>query len=183
MKCFLTLLLCLTIIVAEDNCDNCKVDLVDKKIKNIKPTPEIEVILENTLKEVLNYAKEKDSEIEELKIELDNIKKEFMAYKIKKNSEIEELKRKLDTTKTLPLPNKESEEIVDTSSWIEIVVEDGIDIYQLALRYYGDEKEYKQIYLANQNRIGKDLKLEDGMLLQIPMTEHFEEQPMFINRD
>jgi len=69
-----------------------------------------------------------------------------------------------------------------TVPWIEVQVENDVDIYQLALRYYKDKQEYKQIYVANRDVIGRDLKLRNGMSLKIPMTEKFEDQPIFINQ-
>jgi hypothetical protein len=68
-------------------------------------------------------------------------------------------------------------------TWIKIVVEDGVDIFQLAIKYYGDRNKYKQIYLANKDIIGDNLQLTDGMSLKIPIIEPFKEQPMFINMD
>jgi len=68
-------------------------------------------------------------------------------------------------------------------SWVEIVVDDNINIYELALRYYGDKTKYREIYVANQNIIGKNLKIYNGMSLKIPIAEQFEEQPMILNRD
>ena len=44
------------------------------------------------------------------------------------------------------------------------------------------KKEYKQIFVANRDIIGRDLKIRDGMSLKIPMTDKFEEQPLFLNR-
>ena len=72
---------------------------------------------------------------------------------------------------------------INSFLWVELIVEDEVDIYQLALRYYGDMEEYKRIYLANRDIIGKDLKIVDGMILKIPIMELFEEQPMILNRD
>lgn len=65
--------------------------------------------------------------------------------------------------------------------WIEIIVEDNTNIYELALKYYGNEQEYKKIYLANQNVIANDFKIYNGMSLIIPMTGTFEEQPIMLN--
>lgn len=67
------------------------------------------------------------------------------------------------------------------TQWVEMVVQDEIDIYQLALLYYGDPQRYREIYSANQHVIGKDLKINNGMSLRIPMTDLFEEQPMLLN--
>jgi len=79
--------------------------------------------------------------------------------------------------KTTPLP------VVKNLPWVEIVVEDNINIYQLALRYYGDKNKYKEIYAANQHVIGKNFKIYNGMSLKIPMSNQFEEKPMILNRD
>ena len=65
--------------------------------------------------------------------------------------------------------------------WVEIVVDDNADIYELALRYYGDRSKYSQIYVANSNIIGKNLKIYNGMSLKIPMTIEFDEQPIILN--
>lgn len=71
--------------------------------------------------------------------------------------------------------------IPKNTSWVEIVVQDEIDIYQLALLYYGDREKYRDIYLANQEVIGTNFKIYSGMSLKIPMTVLFEEQPMMLN--
>ena len=65
--------------------------------------------------------------------------------------------------------------------WIEIIVENNINIYELALKYYGNREAYNKIYTANQNVISDDFQIYDGMSLIIPMTETFEEQPMMLN--
>ena len=66
--------------------------------------------------------------------------------------------------------------------WIEIIVENNINIYDLALKYYGNKQEYKNIYVANQNIISNDLKIYNGMALIIPMTTLFEEQGVLLNQ-
>lgn len=66
--------------------------------------------------------------------------------------------------------------------WIEIVIDKNINIYDLALKYYGNAEEYKKIYLANQNIIGNDLKIYNGMTLVIPMTDNFKEQGIVLNQ-
>jgi len=90
------------------------------------------------------------------------------------------VKEKINKSEEL---NITQDNITNRLSWIEIVVEDRLDIYQLALKYYGDREKYQQIYQANINIIGIDLKIKDGMELKIPITEDFIEQPMFLNRD
>ena len=226
MKIFLILLLLnLSVnVMAEDDCDNCKIDLSNIRVKKPIANEEIEAILENTLKKVRKYKKEKNSEIYKINNKLENIIKEFASYRIKKNQEIRKIKRELALTKEklyksqkkLARIKKESKKVVklkeitipnptsvpqiitpsipisgedislptqNVSSWVELVVEDGVDIYQLALRYYGDRAEYKQIYLANKDVIGENLQIVDGMSLRIPISEVFEEQPMILNRE
>jgi len=107
--------------------------------------------------------KVKENKVKELNITRDNITKECISFKIPKKEEI------------INIPNR--------LLWIEIVVEDELDIYQLALKYYGNRDKYQQIYQANKNIIGTDLKIKNGMELKIPITEDFIEQPMFLNRD
>ena len=85
------------------------------------------------------------------------------------------LRKKIVIQKSNPLP------IVKNLPWVEIVVEDNINIYQLALKYYGDRQKYREIYAANQHLIGKNFKIYNGMSLKIPMTNQFEEQPMILN--
>jgi len=65
--------------------------------------------------------------------------------------------------------------------WIIVTIEHNIDIYQLALRYYGEKEKYLDIYAANQDVIGMDFKLSNGMKLKIPIINQFEEQPIILN--
>ena len=86
-----------------------------------------------------------------------------------------EVHKVISKMQPLPIP------IYDTP-WIEITVENNINIYELALKYYGDKQAYKKIYTANQNIIGDDFKIYNGMNLIIPMTTDFEEQGILINQ-
>jgi len=73
--------------------------------------------------------------------------------------------------------------LVDNTPWIEITVEDNINIYDLALKYYGDSQEYTKIYSANKNVINSNYQINNGMSLIIPITENFQEQPILLNRN
>ncbi len=66
--------------------------------------------------------------------------------------------------------------------WIEIVVEDNLNIYDLALKYYGNKEAYKKIYLANKDTISNNFKIYNGMNLIIPMTESFREKGILLNQ-
>ncbi|NEW60899.1 LysM peptidoglycan-binding domain-containing protein, partial [Sulfurovum sp. bin170] len=72
----------------------------------------------------------------------------------------------------IPLDDNENsvvEEVVYVEEeFVKIKVEKEVDIFQLAIKYYGDEKEYYRIYNANKNIIEADLKLEEGMELRVP---------------
>jgi len=133
-----------------------------------------------------------------------NIKKEFTQYKAKKNKKLKEVKRELSLSKKKINNTKEVTRVQEfkketpivhkivrkmnpspilmyDTPWIEIIVENNIDIYELALKYYGNKEAYKKIYTANQNVIADDFKIYDGMSLIIPMTDTFKEQPIMLN--
>jgi len=75
----------------------------------------------------------------------------------------------------IPLDDNE-QNIVEEIAYVEeipiqinkVEVKKGVDIFQLAIEYYGDEKQYYHIYNANREIVGADLKLKEGMLLEIP---------------
>ena len=72
--------------------------------------------------------------------------------------------------------------IIYDTPWIEITVENNINIYELALKYYGDKQAYEKIYEANRDIMDNDLNIYNGMNLKIPITEDFEEQGILINQ-
>jgi len=104
-----------------------------------------------------------------------------------KPKRLEKKIREKNIEKKIPIPKKikkiRPRPPVTQTPWIEVVVEDDISIYQLALKYYGDRSKYRDIYSANQHIIGKDLKIYNGMSLIIPIIEQFEEQPMILNQE
>lgn len=65
--------------------------------------------------------------------------------------------------------------------WVEVVIEDDMSIYELALQYYGKESAYTEIYRANKNVIPETLRLVNGMSLKLPITHNFRERPMILN--
>jgi len=108
------------------------------------------------------------------------LKKKIAHIKKKKKETIiispqKKEKIKMNVNTPIPLPIK------NDLPWVEIIVEDNTNIYELALRYYGDSSKYKEIYSANKNIIGKNLKIYNGMSLKIPMTIEFDEQPIILN--
>jgi len=63
-------------------------------------------------------------------------------------------------------------------TWINITVEfNDTTLEDLASTYYGDVAESETIYQANKEVIGKNRKLRAGMVLEIPVTEKFRDQP------
>jgi hypothetical protein len=163
--------------------------------------------LDDIIKQFVQYKLDKDRQITKLKSQLHSVKKELSKNKrkltsiqksIKKKKKIKKIAKKRVPKKTKKVekiaktkkiikksPPKEEPmpELKSNTPWIDIVVEDDLDIYQLALLYYKDKKEYKRIYLANKDVIGKNYKIQNGMSLKIPITDKFHEQPMFINID
>jgi chromosome segregation ATPase len=138
--------------------------------------------LSNIQKKVTKIKKsEKDvkTQLQLTEQQLKKKRKELLTMK-KKVVKIKKDEQKIILTSTieeLPLP------LVNNASWVEIVVEDNINIYELALKYYGDKNKYQDIYVANQHIIGDNFQIHNGMSLKIPMTNKFEEQPMILNRD
>jgi hypothetical protein len=151
-----------------------------------------------------HYKAKKHKELKELKGQLKIIKKKLSKNKKKlrllqkKHKSISKkvvkkkiIKKKVVKKKIIKkkvFPKKVVQQVtikplppVNNLPWVEIIVENNLNIYQLALKYYGDRERYKEIYSANRHIIGKNLKLHDGMSLRIPMTNQFEEQPMILN--
>jgi len=170
---------------------------------------QIRITLIETLAKVKKFKTKKNNQINQLTTELNALKKQFKNYKLQKEKEIKKIKAELLKSKKslkhkkkshkkkvhkkikpkptviltpvtpketpLPLPS------VNHIPWVEVKVEDGITIHQLALKYYGDSNEYRKIYAANKHKIGKNLIIHDGMFLKIPITNSFQEQPFILN--
>jgi nucleoid-associated protein YgaU len=85
-----------------------------------------------------------------------------------------------DETSTI---NNVIEPITVKHEWVEIVVENNMSIYELALQYYGKESEYTRIYRANKDVIPETLQLINGMSLKLPVTDNFQERPFILNQD
>ncbi|CAA6826573.1 MAG: Unknown protein [uncultured Sulfurovum sp.] len=63
-------------------------------------------------------------------------------------------------------------------TWINITINlNDVTLEDLASTYYGDASETRIIYNANRDVIGKNRKLRKGMVLEIPVTEKFRDQP------
>jgi len=180
--------------------------MADKPIDKI----EIKKKLIHTLKDVKEYKSKKNKQIKKLHSELNKLHRELAKLKTKlviTDKKLNQIQKKIKTKDIDFIVNTNSamkiamseppsfffdekkidmetiEEKEPISSWVEVIVEDGIDIYQLALKYYGNREEYQYIYSANQNIIGNNLIIKDGMTLKIPIIENFEEQPVILNRN
>lgn len=179
------------------------------KIKSEKEKKILKRSIKRLKKEFKSYKVQKNREIKKLYQELNRLKKRLSKSKnqlkiCKKKSKslrnkVKKLKKKkriikaptvdvepkIYTQSSLPkyTPAPTPLPSVNNLPWVEVMVEDGLDIYQLAVKYYGDRSKYREIYSANRNVIGKNLKIYDGMSLKIPMLEEFKEQPMILNMD
>jgi len=130
--------------------------------------------LKNTEKKLFNKTKELKSMEEKLlnqKDELISIDK----YQVITNE------ADLSSAITMAMEKAMTEPL--STEWIEVVIADSTNIHELALRYYADQNEYAKIYAANKNVISNNLELHEGMVLKIPMSNKFREQPILINRD
>jgi len=129
----------------------------------------------------LKYRIQKEREIKRLRRELRRSKKELAETKEALNGECETLvwttAEPLSTLENVsvsgtvqsstPLP------VVSESPWVEVVVDDGMNLYDLALEYYGDRSAYQEIYALNQPKIGTELTLKEGLSLRLPITKDF----------
>ena len=151
---------------------------------------ELKVKLVHILDNLKKFKHEKNSKIKTLSQELNLLKKEFSLYKRTKEKKIKEMSQELKIIRKKLVKREDSNSgkialqsiktvkpsfmpKINNLPWVEIVVEDGLNIYQLALKYYGDEKKYKYIYAANQQTIQNNYKITDGMSLKIPMPDSF----------
>jgi len=169
-----------------------------KKEKN-NQINELNNEIEILKKQFLKYQIQKENEIKKVnkrlkqtKHELYKSKKELSKNQEKSNEIVPNIEMNIQDAmqKAMDAPINSSTEVsienivlpVETNlPWIEIVVENNMDIYQLAKLYYGDRHQYIQIYTANKNVIPDDLEIRNGMSLQIPITSTFKEQPMVLN--
>jgi len=140
-------------------------------------------------KEFSRYKQEKEKKIQEMNHKIKRFKKKLTkksqvkVEKVTFNSKkppiivptfvpkIKEVKSEIVKPKIDKISNNMPK--VTNLPWVEIIVEDGLDIYQLALKYYGDENKYKYIYAANQQTLQNNFEITDGMSLKIPMPEQF----------
>jgi seryl-tRNA synthetase len=137
--------------------------------------------LSNIQKKVTKIKKsEKDvkTQLQLTEQQLKKKRKELLTIK-KKVVKIKKYEPKITFTSTIEEPPLLP--LVNNASWVEVVVEDNINIYELALKFYGDKNKYQDIYVANQHIIGDNFQIYNGMSLKIPMTNQFEEQPMILN--
>jgi hypothetical protein len=64
--------------------------------------------------------------------------------------------------------------------WIDLTLPYTMTLQELAGMYYSDENDYTIIYDANRDVVPKTLQVEKGMLIKIPVTEKFEDQPLIL---
>ncbi|CAA6808294.1 MAG: Unknown protein [uncultured Sulfurovum sp.] len=64
------------------------------------------------------------------------------------------------------------------ATWINITINSNdVSLEDLASSYYGDATQTEIIYNANRDVIGENRQLRAGMVLEIPVTEKFRDQP------
>ena len=175
-----------------------KPTLIEKK--------EVEKKLKTILKKIKVYKKRNESEKEILESELFALKEKFNKYKREKNIELKSMKSKLYSTKRelkevknikpkvkivkkteivkkviykeVPIYIEKEPTPPKNVELMDIIVPDEMDIYQLALLYYGDAKKYKELYEINRDVIGSDLKVQAGQSIKIPIDLLFKSEPM-----
>ena len=166
---------------------------------------QIEKKLTDILKKIKIYKNVKENEINQLQIKMTQMEQEFKKYRQLKEKELKTLKHKLKASykkKTSPLPevtpiinkpittiphvlvHKVITESIPTTkiSWLKVTVENNLNIYDLALKYYGDAQQYEKIYTANQDIIGEDYQITNDMQLKIPLSNNFEKAPFILKQ-
>ena len=174
----------------EDNCKDCRVQLplqknIEKRTfspmhisvnscsnKIIKLTEEIKVLTEKFLR----YKEERKREIDALHITLNTYENREISSSDSQNYNNDTFEEKSFSENIENIPSS-----IKQFAWVEIVVEDNLDIYELALKYYGAYEEFHFIYRANKNVLGNSMILHQGMVLHLPINENFREQPLIIN--
>jgi len=162
-----------------------ELSVVKKNFNNYKLKKENEI---KKLKRELSLSKQNLNHVKNNKLskELSSIKNKFHNYKIKRNQEFKKLKRECYIHRQTNIHKvireiKSIPTLIHNSPWIEITVKDNINIYDLALKYYGDSQEYTKIYDANKNVINSNYQINNGMSLIIPISKNFQEQPIMLN--
>ncbi len=67
--------------------------------------------------------------------------------------------------------------VLKSLPWINLTVPYTTTVQELAGMYYSDENDYPIIYNANRGLISKSFKLRKGMIVKIPVTDKFTDQP------
>jgi len=173
--------------------DTLKKRFYSYKVKKEKELKKANSKLRLTRKELLNTKIQNKNKIKNIQNKL--LKSQ---HKVKQSEAISQLtiQQSMEEAMSEPIPMQievQTEEdaplakiilpINSNTPWIEITVEDDMDIFQLAKLYYGDSNQYIHIYSANRDIIPSSLKLHNNMSLKIPITSQFRDQPIVLNRD
>ncbi|CAA6820470.1 MAG: Unknown protein [uncultured Sulfurovum sp.] len=173
----------------------------DRTILNLeKALKKVKAELKNTKKQLTIKNKKHNKALKRMRKDLQETKKNFLKVRNElsdlrneKSAKSMKINKMIQTAINQPLiienVTKEAlapippKSIATKLSWVEVVIEDDINIRELALKYYSDSEAYPKIYAANRSVIPASLKIQDGMILKIPITDNFKEQPMILNRD
>jgi len=183
--------------------------VIEKKEVGTINEKRIEKKLKTILKKIKVYKKRNESEKKILESELLVLKAKFNNYKKEKNRELKSIKSKLYSTKRelkqaknvkpkvkivkktkivkkviykeVPIYIEKEPTPPKDIELMNVIVPDEMDIYQLALLYYGDAKKYKELYNINRDIIGSDLKVQAGQSIKIPIDLLFQSKPIALN--
>ncbi len=128
-------------------------------------------ILESELNALQKELKKVQSNLDSTKKQLKKIKTQKPKIKIVEKTKIVE---KI-VYKEVEIPVIQEPTLKENVELVEVIVPEGINIYQLALLYYGDAKKYKELYQINKNLIGSDLKIMAGQSINIPIDLLFKQ--------
>ncbi len=130
---------------------------------------------------------DRDKDIDEIKAQLSDILKQLAE--LKKEKDIRTKDTKLNTIKksikklTIDTRDsnithsyskaKEIKEIERNEKYIVVEVQSGESLSKYAQKYYGDNRKYYRIYLANKDKISEDLQIYIGDKLIVPISDSY----------
>lgn len=127
-----------------------------------KDIDEIKAQLSDILKQLAELKKEKDIRTKDTK--LNTIKKSIKKLTIDT--------RDSNITHSYSKP-KEIKEIERNEKYIVVEVQSGESLSKYAQKYYGDNRKYYRIYLANKDKISEDLQIYIGDKLIVPISDSY----------
>ncbi len=152
----LSLILTISSLIAKENIilvdDSKKGNLIQKEIKGCDEA----------------IVKEQKEDIEHIKHQLSTILKKLSEIEKEKNISLKSRKIR-EIKKSIKRVNRHRKK----GTYITVRVKRGDRLADYAKKYYGNSRLYYQIYRANRDKIGRDLKLRVGDRIIVPIGRYY----------